>query len=98
MKTRVINITKNKGEIGSPDEFNHNFYGGEITELNRDKSEYFYLDIHYLQEETNTSLRLEKYFETKEDALNYLKKFTNHNPTSEGIIKKITEQELAHYV
>ncbi len=97
MKNKTIKISRNKGEIGLVEEFNHNYNGGSFTKK-KAIEESFYLDIHSLQEKTNTSFRIEKYFETEKDAENYLKKFIKENPISEAVIKKITVKELIHYV
>ena len=98
MKNKTINITKNQGEINFNNEFHHIFNGGKKTNIDSKPNEYYYLDIHFLQEKTNSAFRVEKIFESQKDAEKYLDNFIKNNPTSEAIIKRIIEKELVHYV
>lgn len=98
MKNKLINITRNDGEIGNFEEFTHNFSGGKIEKLNDEIFEYYFLDIHFLQQESNTSFRVKKKFDNEINAKKYLLKFTKINPICEAIIKKVTEKEIMIYV
>lgn len=98
MGIKVIDISPHLGEIGFENDFRHNFYGGNFTEFDGEEDIYFEVDIHVIQEETNTVLRVQKEFENYEHAKSFFIMFISKNPISEGIIVKQIRKEMMHYV
>jgi len=98
MGTKVINITNHTGEINKHDTCEHHFDKGNFIEYNGDEDVVFYVGINVIDDETNSILRVEKDFETKESALSYLKMFVSKKPICEAIIIEKKQKEICHYV
>ena len=98
MKTKTIKMQKHVGEVGTENNYTHFFSGREITECKGNENITYKVDIHLIQEETNSTLRVQKEFETAETALDYLNKFLIINPICEAIIVEQSKKEIYHYV
>jgi len=98
MKPDIIKITNHLGEIENGHGCTHLFYGGNLNEYEGEKHVFYHVSIHVIENETNTILKVDKDFETKIDAINYLKMFVSKKPICEGIIIEKYEKEVCHYV
>lgn len=98
MKKGIIKIRPHKGEIDSNDNFDHHFTGGEINKLTSTGDCWFEVFFSVIQPETSSTLHVIKKFEDEKSATAYFKEFAANNKLSEGILKKVSCQELLHYV
>ena len=96
----TLNIIKHKGEISDAHECEYVLpFKGELLPIEGSIEEVFYeVNVSLAQEETSTELHVNKLFDNLENAMNYLKMFTDVNPTSEGIIIKKQSTELYYYI
>lgn len=99
-KLKKICITEHEGEIPNGHNCTYNFEGGSFTEFDyKEEGEVLFdVDIHVVQQETNSILRVQKTFESQETAMNYLRMFIAVNPVSEGVVIRKSRTEIYHYV
>lgn len=96
---KEISIKPYPGEIGSPTTYKH-VTGGITYDAEDWGEEHLWYEVNatLIQEKTSTELNVTKEFEDLKSAKNFAEKFIKENPTSEIVIKKLTEKEVFYYV